>query len=193
LFVEPEVMPMRVRSLFVAALVASGCRADRAPVVAVVGQPFPAVTGNALDGTSWSLPSALAGKPALLLVAFEMEGQFDVDRWLLGLVQAQTPVKVLEVPTIDGMVPGLFSGTIDSGMRKGIPEEDWGGVVTLFGSDAKTVYRFTGEHSDRNARVLLLDADGRVDWYHERGYSARLLADLDRRARELAAGTGIGH
>ncbi len=179
-----------MRRLVALALVLAGaaaCRSERAAPPALDGATFPSVTSEALDGKRWNLPADLAGAPAILLVAFEQDGQFDCDRWLLGLAQAKTPVKVLEVPTIPGMVPGLFAGTIDSGMRNGIPSEDWGVVVTLYGDAARQVFDFTGGVSDRNARVLLLDGEGRVAWHHSRGYSARLLVDLDARARELSA------
>ena len=33
----------------------------------------------------------------------------------------------------------MFKGTIDDGMRGGIPIEDWRGVVTLWGDDAERV------------------------------------------------------
>lgn len=150
-----------------------------------VGEPFPSVTGTSLDGTETTLPADLAGAPAVLLIGFEMESQFDIDRWILGLVQAETPVELLELPTIPGMFPGLFAGTIDDGMRGGIPSEDWGSVVTLYRSDASKVAGFTGK-GDRNARVLLLDAGGEVVWFHDRGYSAAHVLELDAAARELA-------
>lgn len=166
-------------------LAAAACRSGPMPTELVAGGQLPSVRGEALDGREWRLPEDLAGAPALLLVGFEMESQFDCDRWLLGLIQAATPIKVLEVPTIPGMVPGLFAGAIDSGMREGIPAEDWAVVVTLYGDDAKELFAFTGGRSDRNARVLLLDATGRLVWHHERGYSARVMADLDARVRAL--------
>jgi hypothetical protein len=149
------------------------------------GEVFPAVTGRALDGETVALPADLAGGPAVLLVGYVMKAQFDVDRWILGLVQAGTPARVVEVPTITGMVPGLFAGTIDEGMRGGIPAEDWGSVVTLYGADAKRVKALTGE-GGRNTRVLLLDAAGTIVWFHDRDYSAGVLLELDRKVRELA-------
>jgi hypothetical protein len=82
------------------------------------------------------------------------------------------------------MVPGMFAGTIDGGMRKGIPEEDWGAVLTIY-ADADEIVTFTGTENPRNARVLLLDARGHVVWFHDRGYSAARMQDLDRRWREL--------
>ncbi|MFN0207478.1 MAG: CIA30 family protein [Planctomycetota bacterium] len=91
-----------------------------------------------------------------------------------------TPVTLVEVPTIEGMLPGLFAGKIDSGMRKGIPMEDWASVITLYNSEAARVVQFTGNESPRNARVLLLNGNGRVVWYHDRGFSPGVLNDLHR-------------
>jgi hypothetical protein len=86
---------------------------------------------------------------------------------------------VREIPTIDGMLPGMFSGTIDSGMRSGIPNEDWGSVVTVYGAGAAELVRFTGNENGGNARVMLLDDEGVVLWFHDRGYSATKLLELD--------------
>lgn len=151
------------------------------------GERFPDVQGQALDGTVWNLPGDLAGAPAILLIGYVQDAQFDLDRWLLGLAQLGTPVKVLEVPTIPGLVPGLFAGTIDSGMRSGIPQEDWGGVVTVY-DDGQAIVDFLGNERPRNGRVVLLDTAGGVVWSADRGYSAALVRDLDATARRLLAG-----
>ncbi len=163
-------------------LLVTGCSSldNRDPT----GELFPSVTGSSLDGSTVTLPSALAGEPAVLLVGYVQDAQFDLDRWILGLAQAGTPGRVIEVPTIDGMA-SLFSDSIDSGMRSGIPSEDWSSVVTLYGDDADVVVRFTGEERPRNGRILLLDGDGRVVWFHDRGYSAGRLLDLDAGVRAL--------
>ena len=83
------------------------------------------------------------------------------------------------------MIPGMFSGAIDSGMRSGIPSEDWGSVVTVYGAGADELKRFTGVEGGSNARVLLLDEDGFVQWFHDRGYSATKLLELDVMARSM--------
>jgi hypothetical protein len=148
------------------------------------GEAFPQVTGRSLEDNVVSLPGDVAGAPAILLVGYVQETQFDLDRWILGLLQAQTPGQLLEVPTIEGMA-GLFSDSIDSGMRSGIPSEDWGSVVTLYDEDAARVVRFTGDQRPRNGRVILLDSTGNVIWFHDRGYSARHLLELDSTVRSL--------
>ncbi|MEY4673893.1 MAG: hypothetical protein RL148_1677 [Planctomycetota bacterium] len=146
------------------------------------GEVFPTVSGNALDGTRVTLPAAAAGEPVLLLVGYKQESQFDIDRWLLALSQSDLRVKVLELPTIPGMFPRMFSGAIDAGMRRGIPDEDWQSVVTLYG-DAAPVARFTGNADGLPGRVLLLDREGRVAFFHDRGFSVGTL----RRLQEVLA------
>ncbi len=142
-----------------------------------IGLEFPGVSGENLDGESVVLPGDLGGKPSLLLIGFVQNAQFDIDRWLLGLIQGQVSVPVVEVPTIEGLVPGLIAGTIDEGMRNGIPQEDWASVVTVY-SDASDIVAFTGNDKPNNARVVLLDSSGKVAWFHDRGYSARLIDEL---------------
>lgn len=155
--------------------------------VAPIGETFPAVEAERLSGEALEIPAGLAGEPALLLVGYVQDAQFDIDRWLLGLAQAGTPVKVVEVPTIRGWVPNVFSNMIDSGMRRGIPEEDWRSVATVYG-DAGTIVDFLGNEEPLSARVVLLDAEGRVVWMHDDGYSASKLLELDERVREMRRG-----
>jgi hypothetical protein len=104
------------------------------------GEVFPTVTGTSLAGDAVTLPTLGAGAPLLLLIGYEQEAQFDLDRWLLGLDQAGWRVRTFEVPTLPGLFPRLLAGTIDSGMRRGIPAEDWASVVTVYG-DARAPRR----------------------------------------------------
>lgn len=148
-----------------------------------VGDAFPAVSGEALDRKAWTLPADLKG-PAILLIGYVQDAQFDLDRWLIGLDQVGAPVPYYEVPTIKGLVPGLFAGSIDDGMRRGIPEEAWGGVITVYG-DAGSIVALTGNENPNNGRILLLDAGGEVVWFHDRGFSPLHLRQLVEKARSL--------
>lgn len=142
------------------------------------GEVFPSITGESLAGQPVELPADLAGQPAILIVGYLQEAQFDIDRWLMGLIQAGVAVPILEVPTIPGLVPTLASDWIDDGMRSGIPREDWAIVVTLYGAAAEPVADLTGTTNGRLARVILLDSSGRVAWFHDRGYSASRALEL---------------
>ena len=137
------------------------------------GMVFPSVRGQSLEKERIEIPAAFAGGPAVLLIGYKQSAQFDIDRWLMGLMQANAKAQIVEIPTIPGLVPTIASGWIDDGMRSGIPKEDWGSVVTLYGRAAKPVAALTGTESGQRARIVVLDAMGKVVWFDDEGYSAR--------------------
>ena len=142
-----------------------------------VGRMFPSVQGDDLNEKSVQLPDIAAGAPAVFLMAFRQNSQFDVDRWLIGLNMTETDVTAYEIPTIQGLGPQMFQGFIDSGMRSGIPKELWGGVITVYG-EADALHAFTGNENPGPARVLLLDASGKVVYFHDKGFSVPALNGL---------------
>ena len=138
-----------------------------------IGEAFPSVRGTSLEKERIEIPSTFAGGPAVLLVGYKQSAQFDIDRWLMGLIQAEVNAQIVEIPTIPGLVPSLASRWIDDGMRSGIPREDWGSVITLYGRAAKPVAALTGTANGQRARIIVLDAMGKVVWFDDNGYSAR--------------------
>jgi hypothetical protein len=172
--------------LLVVSMLLGSCQSST-PRQDVMGMAFPVVTGESLEGESITIPRADNGLPTIVLVGYEQRAQFDADRWLFGLLQAQTPANLWELPTIPGIFGGMASGFIDNGMRGGIPQEDWGSVVTLYGEDAKRMQAFTGTEDGNNIRVMLVDGSGQVRWFHDRGYSAGKMLELDRLARSLSS------
>lgn len=149
------------------------------------GETFPTVRGTSLAGDPVILPAAGAGAPLLLLVGYDQDAQFDLDRWLFGLDQAGWRQPTFEVPTLPGLLPRFFAGFIDGGMRRGIPSEDWASVVTVYG-DGKAIAKFTGNADGLTGRVLLLDGTGKVVFFHDRGFSVGTLRALE------AALAGLG-
>ncbi len=141
------------------------------------GEILPRVTGVSLSDQPVTFPDVADGAPLLLLVGYVQSAQFDIDRWLLGLDQLGWKTKTFEVPTLPGMMPRMFAGFIDGGMRSGIPEEDWAAVVTVY-EEGHKLAQFTGNEGSRNGRVLLLDGAGKVAFYHDRGYSVGSLKKL---------------
>jgi hypothetical protein len=166
----------RAQALMIILLLTAGCQAPF-PQRDPTGEPFPIVSGRSLEGQEIELPRAVAGEPVLLLIGFLQETQFDLDRWALALWQLGLEVRVLEVPTIVGLVPSLLSERIDRGMRSGIPSEDWSTVVTVY-EDSDTIAQFTGNMRPRPGRILLLDAEGLVVFFHDRGYSTSAIQRL---------------
>ncbi len=118
-----------------------------------------------------------AGQETLLMFGYKQESRFDIGRWLIGLDMTRTQVAAYEIPTIQGMLPRMFSGFIDSGMRKGIPKNLWKGVVTVY-ADGDKVQRFTGNLSPNNARVMLLDKQGNIVYFYDKGFSVEALNEV---------------
>jgi hypothetical protein len=157
----------------------AGCASQRAvsPKDSLVGKKLPEFVGDSLDGRQLNFPSDITGKPVLLLVAYLQESQFDVDRWVLGLLQSQLKLKVLELPTIEGLGARLAKSFINRGMKQGIPEQDWPAVVTVYG-DAEKLGSFVGGIRGNNSCAILLDGDAVVRWIHCDGYSPRELIEM---------------
>lgn len=141
------------------------------------GEVLPSVRGTSLADEHVTLPDVARGEPLLLLIGYDQDAQFDLDRWLLALDQVGWQTRSYEVPTIPGLFPRLLRGTIDGGMRRGIPAEDWASVVTVYG-DAAQLAEFTGNEDGLTGRIVLLDGDGRVAFFHDRGFSVGTLKRL---------------
>lgn len=136
----------------------------------IQGTEFPSVKGTSLSGQEYSIPEDMKGSPTLLLVGYKQDSQFDIDRWLIGLDMKKVDVAAYEVPTIQGMLPRMFSTKIDAGMRKGIPKELWKGVITVY-EDGEKVQEFTGNTLPNNTRVVLLDSHSKIIYFNDEGFS----------------------
>ncbi len=159
-----------------ALVIVSGCSnviENRTPL----NETFPQVMGENLNKESVSIPNDLSGEFRLLLIGYVQDAQFDIDRWLIGLDMTQTPVTAYELPTINGMFPRMFEAFINNGMRAGIPKQLWGGVITVY-QDAEKITSLTGTQTPNNARVLLIDQQGKIIYFYDRGFAVDALNDL---------------
>jgi hypothetical protein len=140
----------------------------------VTGLPFPTVSGQNLEQNLVNIPEDFKGNVTLLLIGYKQNSQFDIDRWLIGLDMTQTAVDVYEIPTIQGLFPEMFSTFIDNGMRAGIPKSLWKGVVTVY-EDGNKVQAFTGNENPNNTRVVLLNKEGIILYFYDKGFSVSAL------------------
>lgn len=139
-----------------------------------IGEPMIQAQGESLEGKQMLIPDDFSGQASLLLFGYKQDTQFDIDRWLIGLDMTQTQVAVYEIPTIQGMAPRMFSTYIDNGMRRGIPKDLWKGVITVY-ADGDKIQQFTGNQNPNNSRVILLDPQGKVLYFYDRGFSVEAL------------------
>ncbi|REL35251.1 hypothetical protein [Thalassotalea euphylliae] len=147
--------------------------ANRTPI----NETFPTVTGENLNQEQVLMPRDLSGEHRLLLIGYVQDSQFDIDRWLIGLDMTQTPVTAYELPTIKGMLPRMFETLINNGMRKGIPKQLWGGVITVY-QEAEKITQLTGTENPNNARVILLGRKNEILYFYDRGFAVDALNDL---------------
>lgn len=145
---------------------------------------FPSVVGTSLTKKSIRIPNDYRGKVTLLLVGYAQKAQFDIDRWILGALQADVKAEIVEVPTIAGMVPQMVQGFIDNGMRSGIPKSDWAAVVTVY-EDAPKIIEALGNERPQSAYAVLLNREGRIVWSSNIGYSATQVLELKKLADSL--------
>ncbi|GAC21106.1 hypothetical protein [Paraglaciecola arctica] len=158
-------------------LLLNSCANYEYPSQVSIGDKMIEATGESLEGKTVVMPQEFSGQETLLLFGYKQDSQFDIDRWLIGLDMTQTQVAAYEIPTIQGMLPRMFSGFIDSGMRKGIPKELWKGVVTVY-ADGDKIQRFTGNLNPNNARVMLLNKEGTIVYFYDQGFSVEALNEV---------------
>lgn len=150
----------------------------------VTGMMFPTIQGTTLESEQVDIPDFTDNQVSVFLVGYKQDTQFDIDRWLIGLEMTSIPVSVYELPIIAGMFPRMFSTQIDEGMRRGIPKELWGGVITVY-KQGEEIQAFTGNENPNNARVLLLDQTGRITFFYDRGFSVDALNKLHAALKTL--------
>jgi hypothetical protein len=168
----------------VTAILSSCAQPEKAANIESGLTKFPTVETKTLDGQKITLPDYLAGQPAILIVGYLQEAQFDIDRWLYSLIENKIDVPVYEVPTISGLVPRFLSETINKGMQSGIPSEDWPSVATVY-QDADQIVSVLGNQNPQNGQVVLLNATGRIVWNHNRGYSPRTMLKLISKLKKM--------
>jgi hypothetical protein len=177
-------MKARFFSLVILSAFFVGCSSSVTTPANIKNSLFPSVTGNSLNKEKIRLPDHYRGKTTLVLVGYTQRAQFDIDRWILGALQADIKAEIVEVPTIAGMMPQMVQGFIDNGMRSGIPKSDWGSVVTVY-EDAPKIIEALGNERPQSASVVLLNKEGRIVWSSNIGYSATQILELKKVAESL--------
>ena len=73
---------MGLRKVTAACLLAFAASCAAYPTKDPTGHRFPNVSGKALSGERFEIPSAFEENETLLLVGYKQRAQFDIDRWL---------------------------------------------------------------------------------------------------------------
>jgi hypothetical protein len=127
---------------------------------------FPEVKAQNLLGKMMTLPSDFSGDLNLVLIAYDMDQQKEVDTWLEAapeLFKGYPGIPCYEVPTL-GKEYKLAKFLISRGMRSGISkQEQREHTVTLYTDKAPFEHALQIQNEYRIS-VLLVDKKGDVLW-----------------------------
>jgi len=128
-----------------------------------VGDTLPTLSAVSVTGKPLTLPSAAAGKNALVIFTFGRSSGKDGQVWNARLAK-DFPSPVPNYTFIFAeSVPKMFQGRALSGIRSGMPKEMQDRAALMLRDEQK--WRATlGIEDDQRAYVLLLDSNGRIAW-----------------------------
>jgi ATP10 protein len=156
-------------------------------VVSAHSESLPRLEGETLSGKQIVLPDDAHGKIALLVIGFTKKGGQATDAWGkrfkkdFGTDQRYVvyPVAVLEE------VPRFIRGIVTSGMRRGVAPGEQDRFVTLFQGEAGLKH-FVAYSTPDEPYLLLLDADGKVQWHGHGLFREQDYPALRDAAKQLA-------
>ncbi len=147
-----------------------------------VGDVLPPLRGSFLTGKNVALPSASAGKTALLILGFTYASRRAVEPWgdwFKKTFAGRQELTFFEMPMIGGMGK-LGRWFIDRGMRKSTPQELHEHVITVYSEtgDWKRRLGVTNANED-DAFLVVVDGKGIVRWMHHGPFDAETARVLE--------------
>lgn len=148
---------------------------------------FPIVTGNNLEGDSFTLPADFESPYNVVLLVFTQEQQFDVNTWLPALETLPADAaKVYEVPTLGEFSMPMRMMT-DYWMRTGIEDQATREVTITLYLDVQTFIETLEIPDTDSIYTLLVDREGHIYWQTEGPYSESAFQELQAVLEELSA------
>jgi hypothetical protein len=130
------------------------------------------VEAETLSEKALVLPRDLPSEKTVILIAFARKQQINIDTWINGMNLKEAKFAWIETPVIDPFY-GLFSGFIQRGMRKGIPDSaDRERTVTIFTSRVEFLKSMGLPESTDSIYAVVVDRAGNVLSKAEGNYSA---------------------
>lgn len=133
--------------------------------VSLFGQTLPSFDGESLAGKKFSMPGAVHGHPAVLVVCFTHASGPHCTEWTKRLESDFKSNADLEIYTVIFLenAPKLVRGMAKSGIKSGVPKEDYDHylIVTEHEKEVKAIVHFQ-EQDD--AYLAVLGPDGEMRW-----------------------------
>jgi len=126
---------------------------------------FPALAGEALDGTRFAAPRDLAVGRTVVMVGFALEHKAELESWVPfidELVRSGSNVHARLLIALG--TPKLLRRPIVTAMKAAVPApEQRASTIPLF-VDVEAFARSLGISDRAHLTLLLVEADGRITW-----------------------------
>ena len=137
-------------------------------VSSLYGQLLPSFAGESLAGKTFTMPGAVHGHPAVLVVCFTHASGPHCTEWTKRLESEFRNNAELEIYTAIFLedVPKLARGMAKSGIRSGVAKEDYDHylIVIEHEKEVKAAVHFQDSDDVADAYLAVLAADGTVRW-----------------------------
>ena len=148
-------------------------------ILAPAGRPadrFPATEAENLLGKKMVLPDALNGHATVLIIGFTHASQSQMKAWDKRLEADQLPYSIAVLQD----VPRLVRPMAIKGIKGDVPDAEKDRYLLVFHGE-KELKESAGFAAPNDAYVLLLDANGSVQWKFHGAPSDNTVQDLEIR------------
>jgi hypothetical protein len=142
---------------------------------------FPALAGEALDGTPFAVPRDLAGARTVALVGFALDQRPEVESWgpyLDALVRSRRDVRARLFAVI-GNLPKFARGAVLGTMRMALQAPELRASTVPVFADQAAFSRSLGLADRAHLALYLVEPDGTISWRAAGAYSDTLGASLN--------------
>jgi len=150
------------------------------------GSVLPQIKGTSLEDQEITLPNAAAGKVTFLMITFSKaageKSQAWSDRFFKDYPQDDR-VTSYSIAMLED-VPALLRGMVRGGIKRGVPASMRRRFLTVVKGEAEWK-RYVGMQDDKEAYLLLLDGQGRVQWMHHGLFEQAIYDALRSRIAEI--------
>ena len=150
---------------------------------------FPSVSGENLNGKTFSFPQDFTAPRTLILFAYQREQADALGSWVEGLKLTERSIPWFEMPIISSPYK-LGSFIIDRGMRSGIPDTKIRDHVVTIYTDQEAFSNALGIEFEKTAAyALVVDAQGKnlgfVKGAYDRKKASTILRLLKTKNRKI--------
>jgi hypothetical protein len=164
-------------------LLCTHCSSQTDPRPLRLGSIMPAISGETLAGSRVDLPSAAAGKPAVVIFSFSRAGGRDAQNWAQRLAIRDPRVPVYTVIFLES-VPRIIRGMAVSAIKSGMPPDMQGRSIVLF-RDEQSWKQGLQLSDESHACVALIGADGTLQWTNSESLTDARFAQLTKQIEAL--------